>query len=277
MKISGKTRLLGVLGQPLEHSQSPALHNYSAGLLSEDSAYIPLAYDSRDLGGLLKVLWDLGFLGLNVTVPFKEKIAALFPASDLLSVNTLYRGDSYWECASTDGSGFLLSLKKWGLFHAGQTLAVLGNGGAALSLVRAWKDSQPGSRILVFRRSKEKDSLFEHLGGSNVEFIDLSPAALAGELIGSGPTLLVQATSAPLHGHDLSEFVGALDNLEGAFVDMLYGNYCSALLVEARNRKIPAYDGLGMLVGQALQSQKLWWGRSAPFDDVLTYLSGVTK
>lgn len=269
--IHGCTKLLGVIGKPVGHSLSPEIHNFSADFLGIDSTYVPLPYSGSHLPGLLQSLWDLGFQGLNVTVPFKEQVASLFPDSNLQSVNTLSRGTDYWQCHSTDGLGFMRSIEQWADTKSFDQFVILGNGGASLAVVEAWLMKHPKARVQILRRSKERDSSFLKFSKSDLSFHDFSEGALE-SILKSGTSLLVQATSAPLFGNDLHSLSGAMDSLKGAFIDLLYGESVSSLLPKAKLIGADCEDGLGMLVGQALASQDLWWKESAPFDEVLNFL-----
>ncbi|WP_159455060.1 shikimate dehydrogenase family protein [Pseudobacteriovorax antillogorgiicola] len=272
LKINGQTKLLGVLGNPIQHTKSPAIHNYSAEQLGINCCYVPLEFQGVDLKSLLDSLWHLGFVGLNVTVPFKETVAELFPSSGLTSVNTLYRGDSWWQVASTDGNGFISAVNRQVEASSFDAFVMLGNGGAAYAVLTEWHRTFPEMPLVVLRRNSKKDRLFEQALGRRLRFESFSVKSLQGVLQKYPRALLVQGSSAPLHGDDLQSLCPAMDMLKGAFVDMLYGETVSALLPKAQLLAIPAMDGLGMLIGQALLSQRYWWQQSADFDELEDFL-----
>src|SRR6478735_12738903 len=114
---SSSIRCLGILGSGISHSLSPLIHNYAAALLGVDCVYLSFDSESRSFPGpdFFRAMWDFGALGFNITVPFKENAARMFPGSGLASVNTIYRGQKYWEAASTDAEGFLLGLSQLNL------------------------------------------------------------------------------------------------------------------------------------------------------------------
>lgn len=272
--IDGKTELYGLLGMPLSHSLSPKIHNRSAASLGLNKCYVPLPLQSENLEGVLKSLWDVGFQGLNVTVPLKEAIAAIFPESGLYSVNTLSRGPKGWDVSSTDGPGFLEGIRRKGCrLDEFQQVVCLGNGGAALSVLSEIAARNPQMPFLILRRSEAKDSRFRTvLSSANLTFLDFTPQILLKSLK-STRTLLIQATSAPLFGDDLSQFNDSLKSFEGFFVDMLYGKSQSALISACHSFQIPHMDGLDMLIGQAIESQKIWWGQSGKWDDIASWLA----
>ena len=268
--ISSKTSIYGVMGTPIIHSLSPQIHNFSARCLDIDAVYVALNYQSDCLETTLKTLWNVGIKGLNITVPLKESVASLFSDSKLPSVNTLVRTDLGWKPFSTDGLGFINSANNLISLREINKLVILGNGGAALALSIAWQKYYPNSELVVLRRNVAKDDNFLRLV-PDTRFLPMTSDALEQE-ISSGNVLLVQATSAPLHGDDLGWLCAPLSRLSGGFIDMLYGGYESALFKKCNELGLRCYNGIGMLVGQALESQKLWWSKSANYELVMSEL-----
>jgi shikimate dehydrogenase len=272
--IQASSRCLGILGSGISHSLSPLIHNYSAARLGVDAVYLCFDSQSRQFPGLdfFKAMWDMGALGFNVTVPFKETAARMFPGSGLASVNTIYRGKAGWEATSTDAEGFLLGLAQLSrTLDDHEALVFLGNGGAALALYEHFlKVSQ--RPIIVLRRTAERDAGWTKPQG-RVEFLDLNARTLDAVCQRYPRHLLLQSTSAPLHGDRLEHLLPGLDSFQGSFVDLVYGK-TSALLDVLRAKGLPVQDGLPMLIGQALLGQKLWWGKAANFADVEAMLRG---
>jgi len=266
--IQTSTRCLGILGSGIGHSLSPLIHNYSAQKLAMDCVY--LAFDSHEKKfpdrSFFESMWDMGALGFNVTVPFKEQAAKMFPGSGLGSVNTLYRGSEGWQSTSTDAEGFLMGLAQTQInLDAISGIVILGNGGAALALYEYFLRVTE-LPIVVMRRTKERDAAWKK-PKDRVEFVVLEESTLALVLKRYQDALLIQTTSAPLQGDRLDALVPALKCFQGAFVDLVYGK-TSALLDTAQIMGLPVQDGLPMLIGQALLGQRLWWGQSASFGDI---------
>jgi shikimate dehydrogenase len=275
--IQASSRCLGILGSGISHSLSPLIHNYSAAQLGVDAVYLSFDSQSRQFPGpdFFKAMWDVNAFGFNVTVPFKEDAARMFPGSGLASVNTLYRGKNYWEATSTDAEGFLLGLAQLnrGLDDHG-AVVFLGNGGAALALYEHFlKLSQ--RPLIVLRRTAERDAAWQKPAG-RVEFLDLDASTLDAVCRRFPNNLLLQTTSAPLHGDRLDHLLPGLGSFQGTFVDLVYGK-TSTLLDDLKAKGLPVQDGLPMLIGQALLGQKLWWGKSADFSDVEAMLRSRTK
>jgi shikimate dehydrogenase len=199
----------------------------------------------------------------------------MFPGSGLASMNTIYRGNDYWEATSTDAEGFLLGLAQLNRgLNDYEAVVFLGNGGAALALYEHFlKASQ--RPLIVLRRTAERDVSWKKPAG-RVEFHDLNSSNLDAVCRRYPKSLLLQTTSAPLHGDRLDHLLPGLGSFQGTFVDLVYGK-TSSLLDELNAKGLPVQDGLPMLIGQALLGQKLWWGKSAEFSDVEAMLRSRTK
>jgi shikimate 5-dehydrogenase len=212
----------------------------------------------------------MGAVGFNVTMPHKSLVAELVPGARLGSVNTLYRGKRGWKAASTDGEGFAKGLARVGNELATfAEIVVLGGGGAAQAVLRHALETTD-AHVTVLRRGRKRDAALTRLTRrrGRLALLPLTPAALKGALAGrGGDTLLVQATSAPSAGDDLSAFVPALDGYGGVVSDLVYAKP-SALYFAALARDLVAQDGESMLIEQARLSQLLWWGRCAPYEEM---------
>lgn len=254
MRIDGETKLMGLLGEGISYTMSPALHNRAAARLGINAVYVPLSMPASQLPSFLANAWHLGALGFNVTQPHKLLVASLVAGHGLPSINTLYRGPTGWQAASTDGEGWARGLERTGHKLASfQNFVVLGGGGAVQSILRVLPAGAP---VTMLQRSDGT----------------LTPAALGQALSGRGDeTLLIQATSAPHHGDTLEAFAPALKSFRGVVSDIVYGKP-SALYFTAIAQDLVAQDGESMLIEQARLSQKLWWGKAASYDEMAAAL-----
>lgn len=278
--IDGRTQLLGVLGQGIEFTLSPALNNCAARHLRLNSVYVPLQLnDPAALADTLRFLHASNFIGLNVTTPFKLSIAQLL-RSPMPSTNTLYRDARGNLCAaSTDGEGFWRALTHADCEReAVRTVTVLGNGGVCAALLHFFCQHRlPLQKITVLRRNASRDEALARINAGHYQLscASFNPAQLQHALATDDRHhLLIQATSAPLHGDDLQRFCPALENFCGTVVDLIYDRP-SALYHMARARQLKCQDGLPMLIEQARLGQRLWWGKCAPYDALATYLHRV--
>lgn len=276
--VDGETKLMGVIGHGIAYTQSPRLHNYAANQLGKNVAYLPIDIPADEVRAFLDAAWSMGAVGFSVTKPHKGLVASLLPKTKLASVNTLFRGKTWWEGASTDGDGFVAGLQRIQV-DVGQLehVVVIGAGGATTSLFEAFgrhAKQKPG--LAVLRRSDQNDAALKKVlpKGWAPEFLPLDRRTLAGALAGKGAeTLLIQASSAPQNGDDLGELVPALDGYAGAVADLVYGKP-SALYSAALAKDLVCQDGEAMLIEQARLAQNLWWGRALPYDEMAMALRG---
>lgn len=284
--IHGDTKLLGLLGQHTSYTLSPSMHNRAIYGFGLDQIYVNFDLEAASVAAFLDVFWKLGGIGLNITKPHKTLVASLIPNHGLKSVNTLVRGQDGWVAHSTDGSGFTQALERMRINASSiQTLIFMGAGGAAQSIATHML-AQPEyalKKIIVFRRDEARDSVFKDLVDQQtvLEFYDWKPALLKAVLAAaSKDTLLIQAASVAGTSVSpaLADFADALVGFSGAFVDLIYDKP-TALYFSALHHGIPAQDGLPMLIEQARLSQKLWWGKSASYDDLMSAIkhTGILK
>ena len=168
--ISGSTRLAAVIGSPVRHSLSPALHNAAFAELGLDWVYVALHVEVGRAAAALDAMRVLGLGGLSVTAPHKEDVAAAVDSLDpaaaaLRSVNTVVpQTDGTLRGYSTDGAGFVASLAEAGVEVSGRSVAVLGAGGAARAIIDALGRSG-AARIAVVNRTASSAESAAALGG----------------------------------------------------------------------------------------------------------------
>ncbi len=271
MMPSGKTKLAGVMGWPVEHSKSPRLHGFWLRQHGIDGAYLPLPVRPAAFEAALRSLAELGFGGVNVTVPHKAAALAACSQVDQVSrrigaVNTIVMSEGRIEGSNSDAFGFLENLRAgapaWRADRA--PAVVLGAGGAARAVVAALIDvGAPEIRLLNRTRSRA-EVLAKDLGG-RTQVADWSDRhtllAEAGLLVNT--TSLGMAGQAPLE-LDLDALpVGALVS------DIVYSPLETDLLAGASARGNPVVDGLGMLLHQARPGFAAWFGVEPVVDSAL--------
>ncbi len=263
MSITGAAKLAGVVGWPVAHSRSPALHGYWLNEYKIDGAYVPVPIRPENLRRAIQAMPLLGFAGCNVTVPFKEDALRAVddyePISKRIgSINTIVlRPNGRLFGFSTDGYGFLTNLRSSlvGFNAAAGPAVVLGAGGAARAVVTALLDDGATEVRLVNRTPERATKLAKELGGP-VRGIAWESRAEAL----SGAMLLVNATSLGMEGQPALEL--PLDNLphEAVVNDIVYVPLETPLLAAARSRGNRVVDGLGMLLYQAQPGFEAWFG-----------------
>jgi len=269
--LTGKSKIAGVFGWPVDHSRSPRLHGFWLAQYRIDGAYVPFATHPRDLPRAIRALPSLGFRGGNVTLPHKEMALGLVDevtrtAQRIGAVNTLVvREDGAILGDNSDGYGFLAHLEasRPGWQPKTGPAVLLGAGGAARAIAVALLEAGVPQLLLANRTQRRAEELAESL-----------EAALGDEVAGrlkviawhkreaslEGVGLLVNATQLGQAGQPPLDL--ALDALPKPAVvyDIVYVPLETPLLATARARGNPVVDGLGMLLHQARPGFAAWFG-----------------
>lgn len=264
--------LAGVIGAPISHSLSPKLHRHWLKRYGINGYYIPieLAHDGFEKG--LRSLPGLGFRGVNITLPFKEKVltladvitdrAALIGAANTVS----FRKDGRIQADNTDGYGFIANVQqKAPNWQAGAGPAmVLGAGGASRAVISALITEGTPEIWLTNRTRNRAEMLREHFG-ARVRVLDWNTAA---NEVG-GVTTLVNTTSLGMTGQPPLAF--ALDGIKTKTLvtDIVYNPLETDLLAQAAAKGCPTVDGLGMLLHQAVPGFEAWFRKRPEVDEDL--------
>ncbi len=263
MILSGRAKLAGVLGWPISHSRSPRLHGYWLEQYEIDGAYVPLAVAPEHFAHALRVLAQLGFAGVNVTLPHKEAALAAVDTADaqavrIGAVNTVtVREDGSLHGANSDAIGFLAhlgeSVRAWRA-EAGPAV-VIGAGGAARAIAVALLDAGVPEIRLVNRTMARAEALAIALGERTTVAAWFDRARVL-----DGAQLLVNASSLGMDGEPTLELT--LDALPpaAAVYDIVYAPLQTHLLATAAARGHRTVDGLGMLLHQARMGFAAWFG-----------------
>jgi shikimate dehydrogenase len=269
--ITGHTTLVGVIGWPVEHSLSPAMHNAAFAALGLDWVYLPLPVYPDHLGEAVRGLRALGFAGTNVTVPHKEAALAHLDevshaAQVIGAVNTIAvrNGSLYGD--NTDAAGFIASLHDAGFDPPGTYCAVLGAGGAARAVVHALADAG-ALQVCVYNRSLDRAwSLCQDMAKFHTD-VRFEPAPLSDvSAIGDETDLLVNTTSLGMWPHtETSPWPRDLP-IPGHLTvyDLAYNPQETFFLAQAQAVGAETVGGLGMLVHQGAAAFELWAGHPAP-------------
>jgi shikimate dehydrogenase len=275
---SAVSTVVGVIGDPVAHSLSPLLHNAAFDAMGLDWVSVAFRVPQGHVAGALDGMRALELAGLSVTTPHKQAAAScadeLSPLAERLeATNCLVRKGSRLIGHSTDGVGFVESLRRGAAFDPrGARCVVLGAGGAARAVILALAEAGASELIVVNRTSHRAEVA----------------AALAGDAgrVGSPEDisqadLVVQATSlgmgAPIHGVTSAETGDLPDSLpvdaallrgDQLVADLVYEPAVTPFLEAARARGARTVGGLGMLVHQAARAIELWTGRSAPVEEM---------
>jgi shikimate dehydrogenase len=281
--IRGTTRVVAILGDPVEHSRSPAMHNAAFAALGLDFVYVALHVRPPDLRRAILGIRALDMAGLNITVPHKETIVPLLdrlsPAARAIgAVNTVVRRGSRLEGHNTDAEGFRRAIERLG-FHPRRKCAVLlGAGGSARAV--AWALAKRGIRSLtILNRSVARAKLvaraIRRQGGPAIEAGPLIAARRSDAV--AAADLIVNCTSLGLDGRSAPPVAIADTRQDCLFFDLVYGSSPTPLVRAARRHGRRAADGLGMLLEQAGLAFELWTGREPPSDVMAKALRRVDQ
>lgn len=277
------TKLFAVLGYPISHSRSPAMHTAALRATGIDGMYVPLAVPPERVPQLVAALRALNVHGVNVTLPLKTLIMplldALTPAARAVAaVNTVIVQDGRLIGDNTDAEGLSRSLLAEGVTLAGANVVVLGAGGAARATAYGLSLAGAARIAIAARKPVEAERLVRELapscGNTALRAFALAPSDdFEHEL--SRASLLVQSTSATLVAHGAADdaaraFAAAIpiDELpaHATVVDLVYKPLETAVLARAKQRGLKTVDGLGMLLHQGALAFERWTGVPAPLE-----------
>jgi shikimate dehydrogenase len=266
MKITGTTRLAGIMGWPVGHSRSPLLHGFWLEETGIDGAYLPLPVRPDDIEQALRSLPVLGFRGCNLTIPHKQAALGVADRVDPLArrigaANTIVVApDGSLEASNTDAYGFRENLREsvpdWD--PAAGPAIILGAGGSARAVVAALADAGVGEIRLINRTRSRAEAVAGDLATAATRILVHSWDEANAVQDGAG--LLVNTTSLgmagePALGLDLSPLPRS-----APVVDIVYVPLETGLLASARRRGHPVVDGLGMLLHQGRPGFEAWFG-----------------
>lgn len=284
-EISGHTGLVSLLGSPVEHSLSPAIHNESFRRLGIDAVYLVSDVTTGTLEDAIRGARALGVRGLNVTMPCKTAVLQyldeLSPAAQLMgAVNTVACKDGKLIGHNTDGAGLLRSITEAGFDVVGAKMTVIGAGGAG-SAVFTQAALDGVAEISVFN---VKDQFFEsttarvaslsETTGSSITLHDLDDKERLARDI-SESLVVVDATRVGMAPLDDVSNVEKKWMVPGqAFVDTVYHPVWTKLLRLAAEAGATPIDGLGMLLWQAAIAEEIWFGAQMPVDEIREFVFG---
>ena len=271
--INGDTGLVGLLGNPVRHSLSPAMHNAALQALQLNWSYLALPCTSQNLQGVLQGLRAVNCRGLNVTIPHKQDVAELCQelsplAKRLGAVNTLIPIDSGgWHGTNTDVEGFLTPLgeeSSWNNHHG----VILGCGGSARAVAAGLQRLGLASITVIGRRPEVLDGFIADL---HHNYAPLTPCLHSSPVL---PSLIEQAdlvvNTTPVgmaqHGDaqafPLGEAIWSHSQGSAVLYDLVYTPRPTAWLRWGQSRGHRCIDGLDMLVQQGAASLRLWSDRN---------------
>ena len=275
MQIQGTTKLLGIIGDPVEHSLSPAMHNAAIAHLGIDYVYVPCPVKSADLAIALAGFAAIGLKGFNITIPHKQAIIPLLSevsplAKSAGAVNTVWQTEKGWVGTNTDVEGFLAPLRSLNRDWQNTKTVILGAGGASRAVVAGC--TELGCRdIHVVGRNPQKLATFAEswLTAPIPVKLTIHPWSELSTLL-STTDLLVNTTPvgmypqvdrSPLHDADFTQV-----HPQTIVYDLIYTPSPTQFLKQAKTVGAIAIDGSEMLVQQGATALKIWIEQPVPVE-----------
>lgn len=268
MKISARTKVCGIIGDPVEHSLSPVMHNAAFAALDLDYVYLAFRVKRAELKEAIGGIRSLGVVGVNVTMPHKigvlKLLDSLSPAAESMgAINTIHNKNGELVGYNTDGTGAMIALERK-VDPRGKKAVLLGAGGAARAI--AFCLAKKCKELTILNRTKEKavelaKSL--HGLGASVSALPLKGVTLRKEL--SDANILVNTTPVGMTPN-VNETPVTRDLLKSKLVvfDVVYNPPKTKLLKEAEAVGAVTVSGVDMLVNQGAITFKIWTGHEAP-------------
>ena len=270
MKISGTTKVCGVIGDPVEHTLSPAMHNAAFNELKLDFIYVVFKVKKEALEKAMKGVRSLGIHGLNVTMPHKNAVINYLDKIDstakfIDAVNTVLNDNEKLVGFNTDGAGALKALKENGVDPKGKKLLLLGAGGAANAI--AFRMAQEVEELVILNRTAEKaEKLAEILRRKfNKQITGNSLSANRIKEYLKNTDILINATSVGMYPNtNQSPFRPEWLKPDLCVMDIIYNPLETKLAKDAKARGAKVIRGVEMLVYQGAASFEIWTNHSAP-------------
>ncbi|SCY26697.1 shikimate dehydrogenase [Thiohalorhabdus denitrificans] len=279
MQITGNTTVLGLFGDPVEHSLSPIIHADFSETSGLDTIYVPFRISPENLEAAVSSVTVLGLRGVNITVPHKETVIPFLDeltesARAIGAVNTIINNGELLTGDNTDQIGFLEDLRhrfsdmKW----VEKPALVLGAGGASRAVVYALRKAGLPEIFIANRDKKRAQQVASEMAPQSGRGMGLDIQTINPALKQSG--LVVNTTSLGLKGESIPE-LDLTHALQGTIVyDLIYSPARTPLLHSAIQLGLPVANGLGMLVRQGAISYSRWTGSEPVVESLIHRLQG---
>lgn len=261
MRISGKTKIAGLLGYPVEHSLSPSMHNAAFEYLKLDCCYVCFSVRPDELRNAARAMKALNLVGVNVTVPHKEKIMPFLDEVDaeaafIGAVNTIVNVNGKLKGYNTDGRGFMQSLSEAGIKVKDKRVLVIGAGGASRAI--CYYLGQKAIELIIFDIDKKKS---KRLAG-DLRKISPNIGSIEKIINLNDIDLIINATPLGLKSNDPMPLDLRLIKKNHIVCDLIYKK--TRLLESSSKKGCKTLNGLGMLLWQGVYAFELWTGKKPP-------------
>lgn len=259
--INSKTKMLALIGSPIEHSVSPIIHNKIYDLEKRNMIYLAFNIEKDELKSFISFARLSKIHGFNITMPYKETIMPYIDefVGNYKSINTVKIENGLLIGTSTDSDGFLYLLEKQNIDIKNKNVVILGSGGASNTISSGI--SHKCSLTIVGRDKEKLIAMSNNLGSRYSLFSDIDKI--------KDIDILINATPLGMHGinenFDSFNFLHNM-NSDGFVIDTIYNPIETKLISEASKLNIKSCNGLDMLLGQAFKSHSFWFSEYLDID-----------
>lgn len=270
--ITGKTNIIGVIGNPIEHSLSPPMHNAAYDEMDMDYVYVAFRIEKEDISKLIESAKVMNIRGLNVTIPYKTDVIEYLDEVDetarrINAVNTISFRDKVAKGYNTDGTGAVKSIEKYTTLEAKNVL-VLGAGGASKAITFTLINNNI-NKLTIANRSRENackliDNLNRECNFDNIEFI---PIGEAGDIL-SDVDIIINTTPIGMYPNIDVDTPIETDNINENHVvmDIIYNPLETKLLRQARKNGATTISGTNMLINQGITAFEIFTGKTPSYE-----------
>lgn len=267
--INGYTRTCGLIGNPVEHTMSPVIHNTLAEATGENLTYVPFHVNTGLLGDAIKGAYALNLLGMNVTVPYKSDVIPFLKDIDPLAerigaVNTLVRMEDGFKGYNTDMPGLYRAMCDDGVKIEGEKVLILGAGGVARAVAMLLADKEAAEIILLNRTVERAQAIAEEMNAFVGKELARAMALSDYDKLPEGERFLaIQATNVGMHPNTEDAVIEdeAFYQKVHTGYDLIFNPFCTKFMKLVQMHGGAAYNGLKMLLYQGIIAYELWTGK----------------
>jgi len=270
--INGHTRTCGLMGNPVEHTMSPLIHNFLAEKMGINLTYVPFCVDKERVEEALKGAFALNILGLNVTVPYKSRVLPYLAGCDAAAkvigaVNTLVRTEAGFIGYNTDMPGLYRAMEQQGIRLKGEDVLILGAGGVARAVAHLMAEKGTG-QIIILNRTLEKAREVTREVNENVGYEAVKAMRLSDhERLPEGKRFLaIQATNVGMHPDVDAAIIEDADFYHRIHTgyDLVFNPTGTRFMALTKSCGGKAFNGSRMLLYQAIIAFELWTDHKVP-------------
>ncbi len=268
------TRTFAVIGDPIDGSLSPTIHNAAFRKLEMDCTYIAYRIQKGELEEGIESLKKIQIAGFNVTIPHKVEVLKYLDkvdenASLIGAVNTVSNNDGILKGFNTDMDGFLDPIKKRDLEVEGKSILLIGAGGASIAIVAGFA-KEHAKKIIIFNRTKENAEKLSDFAKS----VRIESRVISQSEIGEVTADYIVNTAPYGKDNQPSPIPSSIINENSIVYDIVYMPMNTNLIKKAKEKKSIIIYGYEMLLGQAARSFEIWHGVKAPYESMKKAILG---